>query len=172
MVLRCRQGDGSAWRQLIDLYNRRLLYYIRRLVTDDSAALDALQETWIRVHKSIGRLKDPLCLNVWIYRIARNAAISYWRGNNQADLRIDDLSEFDPNLTYEDPKPENAPQIHEALGKISPAHREILTLHYLEDFSLREIGEILDLPEGTVKSRLHYAKIALKRELLEVEAQL
>jgi RNA polymerase sigma-70 factor (ECF subfamily) len=162
LILRCRRGDPGALEELVRHWGNRLFYYIRRLVDNDEDAWDALQETWLKVVKSIGSLKEPRVLPMWLYRIARNTAISHLRGRYADHVAIDDAELGDieaesDSFTFEDEE-----QVHYALGRVSLPHREVLTLYFLEDLSLEEIAEVLDTPVGTVKSRLHYAKNALR----------
>jgi RNA polymerase sigma-70 factor (ECF subfamily) len=171
LAIKCRRGDALAWRQLVDRYDRRLLYFIRRLIGSERDAYDVLQQTWLAAWGAIAKLKDPRLLRTWLYRIARNQAISHLRkqrGNitlaDPADLCA--IAEADPG---NDGLMEIAPSaLHGGLERLSLAHREALTLHFLEGASIEEIAEVIDVPPGTVKSRLFHARRAL-RQILESE---
>src|SRR5262245_57515813 len=78
-VLLAQQGQRAALTQLIDVYDQRLLYFVRRILGDADGALDVLQSTWLTVHRKIGTLKSPAAFKVWLYRIAHDAAISELR---------------------------------------------------------------------------------------------
>jgi RNA polymerase sigma-70 factor (ECF subfamily) len=171
LVLRVRRGDRSALEEMVRHWGNRLFYYIRRLLDNDEDAWDAHQETWLKVVRNIGSLKEPRVFPMWLYRIARNTAISHLRGRYADRAAIDDSElsdvEADSNsFTFED-----AEQVHYALGRISLPHREVLTLFFLEDLSLDEIAAVLDVPVGTVKSRLHFAKRALRSIIEQEESQ-
>ena len=169
LVLRCRRGEKGALKELILKWERSLLYYLRRLVKNEQDAWDLLQETWIEVLKSLNSLKEPRCLPVWLYRVARNTAMRKLRADhfNKVTVDIDEsISAFechDESIRFE-----NMEQVHHALCRVSLPLREVMTLNFLEDFSVKEIAVILDIPLGTVKSRLHNAKSAL-RAVLEKE---
>ncbi|MFA6472086.1 MAG: sigma-70 family RNA polymerase sigma factor [Candidatus Latescibacterota bacterium] len=169
LVLRCSRGDKGAFEELIRLWENKLFYYIRRLVTSEEEAWDILQETWIKVFQSVGSLKNPDALPSWLYSIARHSAMDHWR-DRFADVRTEKMDE-DVLLEIPDDKTpdfDNAERVHRGLDRISLSHREVLTLFFLEDFSIEEIASILIIAPGTVKSRLHYAKRAL-RLVLEKE---
>jgi len=171
LVLRCRRGDKEALAELIRTWERRLFYYIRRLVVDEQDAWQILQETWVKVLRGIRKLREPQKLPVWLYSIARKTAMSHLRAeySNRAMLqenkRLSDVEDDVRNLAFVD-----AEQVHYGLGQISLPHRDVLTLFFLQDLSVEEIAEVLVIPVGTVKSRLYYAKRALKA-VLEKEEQ-
>ena len=170
LVLRCQQGRRAALEELIHTWEKRLFYYIRRLIDDEAQAWSILQETWLKVLKDIKKLREPRKLPSWLYSIARNTVIDHLRnkysrqamfGNNEniADVETSDFSfNFD-----------NAEAVHYGLGRLSLHHREVLTLLFLQDLSIDEIARVLQIPVGTVKSRLYHAKRALKA-VLEKEA--
>ena len=169
LALRCRRGERGAWHELIAAWEPRLFYYIRRLVPQESDAWDVLQQTWLGAYENIRSLADTRLLATWLYRIARNKAISHRRSHG---ARAADLAEIigDPAAAAEDEADtleefENAEAVHRALDELSLAHREALTLHFLQDLSLEQIADVLDVPIGTVKSRLHHAKRALRKVL-------
>ncbi len=169
LVLRCKRGERLAFDELVRQWEGRLGYYVRRLVATEEDAWDVLQQTWMKVVKGIRALDDPQRLPTWLYQIARCTAISHWRSHYRNQARIEentDLAEFaapDDGHRFED-----ADRVHLALGRVSLAHREVLTLYFLDDLSLEQMAAVLDIPLGTVKSRLCYAKRAL-RDVLERE---
>jgi len=163
LVVRYRRGDRDALEELIHYWEKKLFYYISRLVDNEEDAWDALQDTWVGLVRSICSLEKPRYFVVWLYRIARNSAMNKLRSRyvdrvfieeNEMIIKADeDAQEF----SFED-----ASQVHLALERLSLQHREVLTLCFLEDLSVDEIAQILAVAPGTVKSRLHYAKRALK----------
>jgi RNA polymerase sigma-70 factor, ECF subfamily len=171
LVLRCRQGRRDALEELIRTWERPLLYYVRRLLDSDEDARQVLQETWLKVLQGMRMLRRPESLPAWLYGIARNTAVSHLRAKCQERALFEfDESVAEPNgddarLSFDD-----AERIHYGLGRISLVHREVLTLFFLQDLSLEEIASVLEIPVGTVKSRLHHAKHALKAVLEEEES--
>jgi len=168
LLVRHRRGDPAALRHLVALWERPLLYYLRRLLSSEEDAWDALQETWYRVVRQLPQVRDGRALPAWLYVVARNAAFTLRRRRRIAEPLPDGTDA--PELLAGTPEPSLAGfdplDIHRALARLNLAHREVLTLHFLEGFPVAEIGIITGAAEGTVKSRLHYAKRAL-RELLE-----
>lgn len=171
LVLRCRQGRQDALEELVRAWERPLQYYVRRLLDRDEDARQVLQDTWLKVFQGLGKLRRPESLPAWLYGIARNTAVSYLRAKCQerALFESDDGAQScgsgDTHLRLDD-----AERIHYGLGRISLVHREVLTLFFLQDLSLDEIASVLGVPVGTVKSRLHHAKYALRAVLEEEES--
>lgn len=174
LALRCRRGERDAWRELIAAWEPRLFYYVRRLVPQESDAWDVLQQTWLGAFENIRSLSDPKLLATWLYRIARNKAISHRRsrGARAAAELVEVVGE--PAAADADDADaleafESAEAVHRALDELSLPHREVLTLHFLQDLSIDQIAAVTDVPPGTVKSRLHHAKRALRQVLTERE---
>jgi RNA polymerase sigma factor (sigma-70 family) len=170
LVLRCRQGQKNAFEELIRMWEKRLFYYIRRLVDDEHDAWQILQETWVKVLRSIRKLREPRKLPAWLYSTARNTAITHLRNEYARQSLLENNDSIsgeigpDPLLRFDD-----AEQVHYGLGRLSLPHREILTMFFLQDLSLEEVAAVLDIPVGTVKSRLYYAKKSLKKVLKQKE---
>lgn len=162
LAVRCRRGDRAALDELVRTYEQRLLYFIRRVGADEADAWDVLQKTWLRVLGGIGSLDEPRSLVPWLYQVARNAARSHARYRDPPREQLDDR----PAPATTDPAGfEDAEQVHRGLLALSRPHREVLTLFFLEDLSVDQAAAVLDVPAGTVKSRLHYAKIALRKAI-------
>lgn len=167
LVLRCRRRDGEAAAQLADMFQRPLLYYLRRLTGSEDDAWEISQETWMSIFPSLHRLRDPRALPAYLFRTARNHALRRLQRRQAHEELFDDRELPDCESASEEVfAAEDAASIHRALDRLTLAHREVLTLHFLEDFSIDEIAGVLAIPPGTVKSRLHYAKKSL-RALLE-----
>ena len=169
LVLRCRRGDKQAFQELVQQWEKRLFYYVRRLVGTEEDAWDTLQQVWIEVLKGIRSLKNPDNLAIWLYRLARNKALSRLRIRYKHSEHLDGSCDVEQiEATEEIPSFEDPERVHSGLSQISLAHRDVLTLHFLRDLSVQQIAEVLAIPLGTVKSRLYYAKRAL-RDVLEQE---
>lgn len=169
LVLRCQRGDQQAFSELIRLWEMRLFFYIRRLVATEEDAWDVLQQTWVKVFQGIRSLKHPEKLPTWLYKIVRLAAMNHWRGHYREQSHLTEKAQQTADAHEDENEAfENAEQVAFALSRISLAHREVLTLYFLDDLSLGEIADVLSVPLGTVKSRLSYAKRAL-RAVLEQE---
>ena len=167
LVLRAQQGDGQAFRSLVELYDQRLLYFIRRVLDESEEAFDVLQEVWLNVHRNLRRLRSPRAFRVWLYRIAHDQTMSALRRSRRSvPLEEPPLAEV-PDVNLPAAIYESADLVHTALKSLSVEHRRVLTLRFLEDMSIEDIADVLQCSAGTVKSRLHYAKAALGRWIEE-----
>jgi RNA polymerase sigma-70 factor (ECF subfamily) len=165
LALRCQSGELDAFEDLIAVMERPLLYYAASLTGNVDSGLDVLQEVWIKVFRGIPKLKDPGALRSWLYSITHGIAVDRIRQNTSRERAeeavLEDFQEAEePSLLDED-----AEAIHQALSEIGLKHREVLVLHFLEDLSMAEIAKVVGCSEGTVKSRIHYAKRAMKEIL-------
>ena len=158
LVLRCQKHDELAFKELVSRWESHLYYYVRRVIERDNAVWDILQETWLAVFQNIHKLEDPWKFPIWLYRISHNKAINLLREENKyVQITDEEISDYCEN-NFLDYSKQQAENVHELLSKLKLAHREVLTLYYLEGFSIKEMADILEVSEGTVKSRLHYAK--------------
>ena len=165
LALRCQSGEKDAFEDLIAVMERPLLYYAMTLTGSQDSALDVLQDVWMKVFRGIAKLKDPESLRSWLYSITHGIAVDRIRksySREQAEqVKLDEFQEAEePSFSEED-----AATIHRALSEIGVKHREVLVLHFLEDLSMAEIAKVVGCTEGTVKSRIHYAKRAMKKAL-------
>ncbi len=165
LVSRCRQGDHQAFEVLFKQFQPRLRYYVQRLNGGGNHAEDTLQSVWLKVIRKIGSLKDPQAFVAWLYTIARREVYGQGRIKDPFVELTDEHLELvagDGEVTFAE---EDATRIHRALVRLKAQHREILTLSFLEELSHREIARVLGVNAGTVKSRVFYAKKALRQEL-------
>jgi len=165
LALRCQSGEKGAFEDLIAAMERPLLYYAMTLTGNQDSALDVLQEVWIKAFRSIRKLRDPGALRQWLYSITHGIAVDRIRKNysrEQAEkVQCEDFQEAEePSFAEED-----AAAVHAALNQIGLHQREVMVLHFLEDLSLAEIAKVVGCSEGTVKSRIHYAKRQMKQIL-------
>lgn len=167
LVVRCQAGDEAAFAELVGRYHHRLGGYLRRLVGPVAAA-DALQDVWLAVWRGLPRLADPAAFPAWAFRIARDRAFRELRRRGVPAVPADEsipAADTDEGLA-----PEEAAELHAAMDRLPPAHRDVLLLRFAEELSYDEIAAVIGAPVGTVRSRIHYAKRAL-RELLEREGK-
>jgi RNA polymerase sigma factor (sigma-70 family) len=170
LVLRWRQrADRAAVDELLRRWERRMLYYVRRLVNDEQDAWDVLQQTWLQVVRKLASLREPERFPAWLYAIARNAALAHRRSAAALDRHIDGKAEVAELSEHandaDDFGAEDVAAVHRALGELTPAHREVLTMLFLKDLSVDDIAEVLGVSAGTVKSRAFYARRRM-REIL------
>jgi RNA polymerase sigma-70 factor (ECF subfamily) len=169
LVLRCQQGDRQALEELVRHFEKRLYYYIHRLVDDEHDVWNILQETWLKVIRSIGRVREPSLITVWLYSVARHTIMDYQRGRYAQAINFG-MQELTVDIPENASQPEfdNVGLVHHAMQFLSAPHREVLTLHFLEGLPLEAIAAITGVSVGTIKSRLFYAKQKLK-EIIERE---
>ena len=165
LVLKCQTGDRSALEELYRQYNPSLDYYLRRLMGSDALAEEVQQEVWLTVIRNIARLKSPEAFTVWLYRIARTRAIDRAKDHAwHAELNEETTEPADAS-DDEAFSPEDAARVHAGLASLAAPHREVLLLRFMEDLSYEQIAQVIGSSVGTVRSRIHYAKCALRRQL-------
>jgi RNA polymerase sigma-70 factor (ECF subfamily) len=166
LVLRCQTGDEAAFEELVLRYSPRLRYYLRKMLGASGGPDDALQEVWIEVFRKVHRLVDAGAFSAWLYRIARDRAYRQMRRSRLPRIPLDEGAIAETvNGEDEALAAEEAEAIHAALDTLAPEHREVLVLRFLEDMSYDVIAAVVACPVGTVRSRLHHAKRALRQAL-------
>ena len=161
LVLRAQSGDREAFDSLLRGLGPALLRYVTRVTGDPALAEDVVQETFIAIVRKIAWLQDASLFRAWAYRIASREAFRLLR--KRRALIFEPIGELEAA-----PEPPSDPWQHErllsSLERLSPASRAVVTLHYLEEMPLAEVAAILELPLGTVKSRLNYGLVQLRKE--------
>lgn len=168
--MRCRRRDVAAWDELVERWNDRLLYYLRRLIDHEHDAKNALQEVWLKAFRNIRSLRDSSRLAPWLYTIARRTAMDHFR-TEYSRRETQDCELMENQMADEREEQlilENIELVHLGLGQLRIQEREVLTLFFLDDLRIGEIAAVLEIPEGTVKSRLFKARRDLRR-VLEME---
>jgi len=177
LIADCLRGNTAAFGELVRRYQDRLYNSVcYRLVDHAEDAEDVVQEAFLNAYQSLDSFKGDSLFFTWLYRIAINTAISLKRkqrvflsidAGRNGDVPIDPLdnSEFSrPGHALE--RTEQERSLQEALGRLSPEHRAVLILKDMEGQKYETMAEMLDVPIGTIRSRLHRARTEL-RELLE-----
>ena len=181
LIADCLKGQTAAFGELVRRYQDRLFNTVFRLVDNAEDAQDVVQEAFLHAYQSLDRFKGESQFFTWLYRIAVNSAISLKRKQRiVVSLHIDregqgsvpephDVSELSqPDLVLE--RADEERRIQAALNRLSPEHRAVLVLKDLEDQKYETMAEILQVPIGTIRSRLHRARLEL-REVLEKTTQ-
>jgi len=174
LVVRCRDGDPRAFDGLVERFQRRVFYTIFRVVRDAHLADDLTQEVFITVFRRMGTLKDPASFPSWLLRTAMNRAIDARRKSKREQDRVFLLDDFTAvGDGAEGPSPTETKacevdeaertqhlerQLREAIDALPDGQRRALLLSMDEHLSHDAIAEILEIPKGTVKSRLHHAR--------------
>jgi RNA polymerase sigma-70 factor (ECF subfamily) len=166
LVVRYQRGDRRAFEGIVRLWESPVFYYLRRLAASEADAWELLQETWLKLFRSLGSLRDPQALPAFLYKTARNTALSRLRKRELAEVESYADEVHDESTGNDISAFDNAEEVHHALDQLPLLQREALTLYFLEDLSLDEMAATLDVPLGTVKSRLHYAKLGMRKILI------
>ena len=166
LVLRCQTGDETAFADLVGRYGPRLRYYLQRTFGRTDGAEDAWQDVWFTAFRKVRGLADPGAFTPWLYQIARRRAYDLLRQRRPSCRPMEEAEQVpDPSAEAPDFSAEEGQLIHAALDELTLEHREILVLRFLEDMTYEDIAAVTGCQLGTVKSRLHYAKRALRRVL-------
>lgn len=169
-----QRGDRAAFGELVRRYQKRAYAVAYGLVGNRDDALELAQESFAKAYKAMGRFDPAMPFYPWLYRIVKNTCLNHLnrrrrRGETSLDGLMDDGQDFatrhDGPETHAH-RTELRDRISAAMCVLSDPHREILTLRHIEELSYTEIAEVLDVPKGTVMSRLHAARRSL-REALE-----
>ncbi len=170
LIADCLQGRTAAFGELVSRYQDRLYNTVFRLVENAEDAQDVVQEVFLSCYQSLGSFKGDSLFFTWLYRIAINAAISYKRKRRPV-LRLEggSMGPGDPTDNAETNRPdfalemaEEEKRVHEGLKLLSPEHRVVLIMKDMEGRKYEEMAEILQVPVGTIRSRLHRARLELR----------
>jgi len=170
LVLRCQAGDGAAFEQLVVGFSPRLRYFLRRILGETATIEDVLQDVWLQVFRGLPSLADAGAFHTWLYRIARDRAYREFRRRlPPVQLGEDAELALAPDCRSDFPA-ESIEQVHAGLERLVREHREVLVLRFLEGMTYEEIARVTGCPLGTVRSRIHYAKLALQSALKRDES--
>lgn len=153
LVLRAQTGDRDALDRLLRTCQGPLYRYIAGVVGDAGAAEDVTQECLFRIARKVRWLSEPALFRAWAFRIASREAQRHFARRRIFDP-LDEATEV--SVEADGLKGLELEALRDAVGTLSPASRAVLSLHYFEDMTLNEIADILEIPLGTVKSRLAY----------------
>jgi RNA polymerase sigma-70 factor (ECF subfamily) len=184
LLRKLRERDERAFRELIDAYGDRVFNLTFRMLGNRAEAEDLAQEVFITVFKSIDQFRGESKFSTWLYRVTANhcknrikyLARRHERGKDEFDDERGQDDGADGPMVAPRPSPRPDQQLlgaelelvlQEAIGELDEEQRILVVLRDVEDLSYEEICAITDLPEGTVKSRLHRARLALRKKLLK-----
>jgi RNA polymerase sigma-70 factor, ECF subfamily len=169
LVVLAQGGSRDAMDQLARRWTVRLLRYVNRMTGDHKAARDLVQETWVAAIRALPRLADSSRFPAWIYAIAHRKCVDAIRGSQRA-RKLLQRSQQEPGAAdapSESDAAERRTDLSAAIARLSEEQRAVVHLFYGEDLSVQEIAAVLDVPAGTVKSRLFHARDTLKHCLGE-----
>lgn len=171
LIRRVQAGERAAFRELYDRYHKRVFAVALGVLKNKEDALDVVQESFVKVHRHLDGFQGSSSFYTWLYRIVMNLAIDQLRRRKSArtagseDLldreQVDDAvvrerMESNPRKTVI--RRELMVRVEEALGSLPEHHRQVIVLREIEGMSYEEIAEVMDVPKGTIMSRLFHAR--------------
>lgn len=169
LVERAQQGDRAAYEALAQGAARPLFLVASRLLGDVDAAEDAVQQTLVTIWQDLPSLKDSERFDAWAYRIVVRTSRSEERRRRRMGVRVVDLSEDMASARDDVADVATRDRLARAFDALSYDHRAVVVLHHLAGLPLEEIARILDIPYGTVGSRLHHAMRAMRASIEAAE---
>lgn len=169
-VRAARSGDSAAWNTLFQRFQLPLYSFVVELVRHEQAALDIVQESFTSAIRHIDSLRDDRRFGSWLFAIAHQRVVQHWRRESrtahvfqETDAALESVADDAENPRDGLVRKEREAEFFALLERLPEPQRAVLLLHFVEDFSLDEIATVTDASLGTVKSRLHYAKKALRQ---------
>ena len=162
LAIRCQLGEPAAFEALISQWAPTLHRYLLRITGDTDATQDLLQEIWLSVLRGISALADCAKLRSWLFSIAHRCVMdrlrSQYRAQIDPDIALEQIVDENSELAHADTRS----MVLDGLAMLPMAEREVLSLFYLQELSLAEIASVIEVPVGTVKSRLFRARKLLR----------
>jgi RNA polymerase sigma-70 factor (ECF subfamily) len=175
LVIKAQKGDMEAFEALIKKYEKKIYNISYRMLQDGEEALDAAQDVFLKVYRSLSSFKSESKFSTWLYRVTTNVCLDLLRkrkdkNNISLDAEIEfgdgqvklDPASPTPGIEEEIERGELKKLVSKAVGELPEIHQSIIVLRDIQDLSYSEIARILDCPEGTIKSRISRARKALK----------
>jgi len=170
LLVQLRAGSLDALGTIYDRYQRLVYRTALGITGDPEAAADLLQDVFLRLYRFAKRIDPERPLGPWLYRMTANLSRTWVKRRNRWVRPLEDVADWvmggrKNNSQRQTEANDTWRQVQQALQALPLTQRMVVVLYYLNDLSLQEISAILDIPAGTVKSRLHYGRQALKRHL-------
>ncbi len=170
LIRQLQAGDLEALGELYDRHQHMVYRTALAITGDRCAAADLLHDVFLRLHRFADRIDPHRSIEPWLYRITTNLTYTWVKRRKRFFQPLEDLAEWLSGASKDSPaaqvvEDEEWQDVRRAIGKLPLPQRVVVVLYYVNDLSLQEISEILDVPVGTVKSRLYYGRIALKQHL-------
>jgi len=165
LIARSLDGDHVAYGVLVDRYKNAIFYHSFAIVHNEDVAEDIAQETFITAYYKLDHYNAQYKLSTWLFKIATNKALD-WLRKHRHELSVDD--EVFDSLASPHPGPQQistSQELHDAVGKLMPRYRAVISLYYWQGLSYEEISDTLKVPVGSIRGWLHRAKAELRKEL-------
>jgi len=175
LVAQVLVGNRNAFRRLIARHERLVVHIVSRLIQEDADRKEVCQDVFLRVYRGLGNFRFESKLSTWIARTAHRASLNHVEKKRlplYEDLPATERTRSQPTSAATDPLANAVAEearrfVRQAVQRLPAGYRTVVTLHYLEEMTVAEIGEVLGLPAGTVKSHLFRARRLLKEALLD-----
>jgi RNA polymerase sigma-70 factor (ECF subfamily) len=181
LVQACCDGRGEAFQELVERYQDRTFNAVLRMVASREDARDVVQEAFLKAYENLGQFRGASSFYTWLFRIAVNLALTLRRRSTRLKLvrPLDETTELDMSQTQAGRLAERSPEaamevaerdrfVSRALEELDGEHRAAIVLRDIEGLDYQTIASILDVPPGTVKSRIHRARMMLRDRLKDV----
>ena len=181
LVKKLKSGDEAAFNEFVRLYSKKLYYLCLKILQNERDAEDTVQNAFVKAYLNISKFEEKSSLSTWLYRITVNVCNDFLRKKKRENLvplynTDDDDKEYELGIADEKEnveekiiENERKTELHKAIGKLKPKHKELIVLRDLEGLSYEEIAKILNMNVGTVKSGINRARAALLEKLKEKE---
>ncbi|KMK76733.1 RNA polymerase sigma factor SigW [Alkalihalobacillus pseudalcaliphilus] len=180
IIREVKKGDEQAFAELVELFKDKVYQVAYRMVGNSYEAQDVAQEAFLRAYTNIEQYDVNRKFSTWLFRIATNVAIDKLR-KKKPDYYLQEEVQGAEGLTYESQitSDEALPEdqvvtlelqewVQDEINKLPPKYRTVIILKYMEDLSLKEISDILDMPVSTVKTRIHRGREALRKRMKDL----
>jgi len=170
LILQIQHGSLDALGVIYDRHRRLVYRTALAICNDNESAADLLQDVFLRLYRFAKRVDPQRPLEPWLYRVTTNLTYTWVKRHHRWTRPLEDIAEWLASNKKGSPQQvaevdEELQRLRQAVSTLPLPQRIVVVLYYVNDLSLEEIAEILDIPEGTVKSRLHYSRLALKKQL-------
>jgi RNA polymerase sigma-70 factor (ECF subfamily) len=167
LISAIQQGDILAYGELVKRYQRGLFVFVMRIIHDEHAARDVVQETLVKVYQIIDRIDVQKKFSTFVFEIAKNQAISVLRSRKK-NVSLEDIVDIedDKHFLEELYRSDMARGVRKAVSELASKYRKVITLYYFDDLSYEEVSRKLDIPVNTVRTHLKRAKEQLKKILI------
>jgi RNA polymerase sigma-70 factor (ECF subfamily) len=167
LVVQCLHGHQQAFEALVDKYKKPVFNVAMRMLNDYHKAEDVTQDVFIKAYNNLSKFNQKFKFFSWLYRIAINESINYQNAQKHTEPLDDRIASYDHTPEDIVNAEERQELISSAIYRLAVDYRTVVILKHIQGFSYTEIGEILEIPEKTVKSRLFTARQQLKDILLK-----
>ena len=170
LILQLQSGDLEALGDLFDRHRRMVYRTALAITNDEDSAADLLQDVFLRLYRFANRVDSSRPLEPWLYRVTTNLAYTYMKRRKRWWRALKDMAdilarESKPSSEKLAEKEEELLWVRKGIASLPITHRVVIVLYYVNNQSIQEISEILEIPIGTVKSRLYYGRQTLKKKL-------